>query len=135
MHRHMKTERLSLSVLFIFLLISTVSLSGCGGGGGGGSISGQQTSDVSYSGNRVTVPNGTVVYKGQSYTGEASVPQSSLVGIYKNGKAYLFHTDMAQANLDDTTSKRAIGYFIANQSVKNNLSKNFKLASSYSSTI
>jgi hypothetical protein len=79
--------------------------------------------EVTYSGDKIYVQNGTIVYKGNIYSDEAVVPAGSLVGIYKNGKAYLFHTDMAHATLDDNVSKSAIGYFIAKQSNTTSLSK------------
>jgi|GEM_PF-2381307 len=68
---------------------------------------------ITYLNNNLVVPsNATIVYNGQQYHGNVSIPKNKLIGIVKDNKAYLYFTGMGSANLNDSTSRRAVGYLM-----------------------
>ncbi|MDZ4205549.1 MAG: hypothetical protein U1C46_12130 [Bacteroidales bacterium] len=72
-----------------------------------------QKFDISFSGNTLKVPsNATILLDGKQYQGSASVAKNRLVAIIAENKAYIYYTGMGNANLNDSTSRRAIGYLM-----------------------
>lgn len=56
-------------------------------------------------------PNGAIIYWGQSYTDTVTVPEDSLVGVWKDEKAYLYHPALGDVELSEETSQLAMAYF------------------------
>jgi len=60
----------------------------------------------------VVIPNAQILYQGQYHDQMASVPHNTLVGIMREGKAYLYHTSMGNVPLSDDTTRKAIGRLV-----------------------
>ena len=60
----------------------------------------------------LVVPNATIIYQGQEYQGSAPIPPDTLVGIIRDGKTYLYHTDLGKTVVSDETTRRAVGRFV-----------------------
>ncbi|UCF93806.1 MAG: DUF4214 domain-containing protein [Desulfobacterales bacterium] len=67
---------------------------------------------VTLSAAEIAGPGGTLVYMGAEYTDEVEVPHQSLVGVIKDGKAYLYHPALGRVPLSEDTSRRAVAQFV-----------------------
>jgi hypothetical protein len=74
--------------------------------------------DVSYSNDKVIAPGASIIYKGQVYQNEATVPSDALVGIYKDSKYYLYSPSIGKDTLTEINSRRSFGYFLLNRSTQ-----------------
>jgi len=74
--------------------------------------------DVSYSNDKVIAPGASIIYKGQVYQNEATVPSDALVGIYKDSKYYLYSPSIGKDTLTEINSRRSFGYFLLNRSAQ-----------------
>jgi len=72
-----------------------------------------QQTDVQTSAGIITAPNASIVSVGAIQDGAAGVSASSLVGIVKDGKAYLYHPSLGNVDLSDETSQQALGAYCA----------------------
>jgi len=95
-------------------------LGGCGGTpapagtGDGDTTPPDQQADgtVTLSAQTIAGTNGTLIYEGQEYTGDVTVDANALVGVMKDGKAYLYHSALGDVELSEETSRRAVGEFM-----------------------
>lgn len=56
---------------------------------------------------------GTLLYDGREQTGTIRVPENALMGVVRDGKAYLYHPALGQdVQLSDETSRQALALFI-----------------------
>ncbi len=69
--------------------------------------------NAGYVGNLIVAPNATIIYHGVEHAGSVTIPHAGLVGIMKDGKAYLYHPRLGNAPLSDYNSRRAVGYFVS----------------------
>ncbi len=58
------------------------------------------------------IPNSQILIKGQYYDQTASVPENTLVGVVKSGKAYLYNTALGNVAISDDTTRRSVGLFV-----------------------
>lgn len=71
--------------------------------------------DVAYGAGYAVAPGATIVVGGVEYADSAPVSEEALVGVVKNGHAYLYHPAMGDAELSEYNSRRAVGFFLAYQ--------------------
>jgi|GEM_PF-6537404 len=84
--------------------------------------------EINYANNNLVVPSdASIIFDGQQYQGNVSIPKNKLVGIIKNNKAYLYFTGMGSANLNDSTSRRAVGYYMFSSDSTTKSSKSLDL--------
>ena len=65
----------------------------------------------------VVAPGATLIYRGREFDRPVQVSDNTLIGLKKDGKVYLYHPAMGHVKLDDETSAKAVGYFVANMAV------------------
>jgi hypothetical protein len=73
---------------------------------------GAQTTDVAVRSGNVTAPGTTIVSAGNTYDGASGLSTATLVGIVKDGQAYLYHPALGSVALSEETSRRAVGMLI-----------------------
>lgn len=72
---------------------------------------------VSYVNGELHLPSeAKVLFDGKEFTGSTNVPKDQLCLISFRNKNYLYYTGMPPAELSDSTSRRAVGYFICDMS-------------------
>jgi len=76
--------------------------------------------DVVFGSGRGVAPGATILVGGVEYTDNAPLPEQTLVGVIKDGQAYLYHPAMGDAELSKYNSRRAVGYFLADQAADAN---------------
>lgn len=100
---------------FILSLLFCSSLVPAKGGVESESLSGRVM--VSYVNDELLLPSeAKVLFDGKEFTGSAPAPKDQLCLISFRNKNYLYYTGMPPAELSDSTSRRAVGYFICNLS-------------------
>ena len=69
--------------------------------------------DIQASGTNISVPGDTILYSGQTYPDSIALDHHDLMGIMRNGRAYLYHSAMGSVDFSDSLSEHAVGYFFA----------------------
>lgn len=80
---------------------------------------------VTYRNETVNIPNSKIVSDGIVFNNEAIISPNRLIGIIKDTDAYLYFTGDSDADLNEETSRKSIGRFLADTS--SDISENIEL--------
>ena len=62
------------------------------------------------------VPDATIIYQGGSYDSSSPMADDGMAAIIKDGKTYLYHPALGNAELSDYNTRKAVGYFMTGMS-------------------
>lgn len=65
--------------------------------------------DVTFASGTIRAHGSTIVLNGQEYQNQADVTTNGLVGVVRDGHAYLYHPSLGDVALSEETSRRAVG--------------------------
>lgn len=124
-----------LSVIIASIMLFNL---GCGGGGGSGDEGSQSVDPVQQ--NEIAVlsyeklagPDGSFLFQGEEYMEDIEVPINSLVFVWKDGEAFIYHPLLGDTELSSETSIYAIieyfDFYEAELSAFDNFSTNLEIA-------